>query len=164
MRVRCKGKPSLKYGLPHLFKIKSPQGTLRISGCARWGRRISFRIHETGIEFINLSAAAQAALASLAEFGFLGENVRTKKSGPGSSRRGKRLHATGLPNYYMILGVKQCADPSEIHQAYRLHARKLHPDVNPDPDAAQKFIAVKEAYDVLRDPIVRQRYDRNLAA
>ncbi len=61
--------------------------------------------------------------------------------------------------YYDILGVAKKAAPEEIKGAYRKLARKYHPDVNKDPDSAEKFKQLGEAYEVLKDPEKRARYD-----
>ena len=45
-------------------------------------------------------------------------------------------------------------------QAYRAKARKWHPDVNQEPGAKEKFQSINEAYQVLSDPSMRQRYDQ----
>lgn len=60
---------------------------------------------------------------------------------------------------YEVLGVSRDADQSEIQRAYRRLARTLHPDVNKDPDAEDRFKELSEAYDVLSDPDQRKRYD-----
>jgi curved DNA-binding protein len=62
-------------------------------------------------------------------------------------------------DFYEVLGVSRDADQSEIQRAYRKLARTLHPDVNKDPGAEERFKGLSEAYDVLSDPDQRKRYD-----
>ncbi|HVV86122.1 MAG TPA: DnaJ C-terminal domain-containing protein [Kofleriaceae bacterium] len=61
-------------------------------------------------------------------------------------------------DYYDVLGVDKGADEAEIKRAYRELARKYHPDLN--PDGAETFKQINEAYAVLSDPRERSRYDR----
>ena len=64
-------------------------------------------------------------------------------------------------DYYEVLGVAKSATADEIKSAYRKLAMKYHPDRNPgDKAAEEKFKEAAEAYDVLRDPEKRQRYDQ----
>ncbi|WP_017936627.1 DnaJ C-terminal domain-containing protein [Nocardioides sp. Iso805N] len=62
-------------------------------------------------------------------------------------------------DFYEALGVPRTADQAEIQRAFRRLARHLHPDVNKDPGAEERFKEVSEAYDVLSDPDQRKRYD-----
>src|SRR5947209_2145238 len=64
-------------------------------------------------------------------------------------------------DYYEVLGVRREADDEEIKKAYRQLAMKYHPDRNVgDAEAEENFKEAAEAYEVLRDPEKRQRYDR----
>lgn len=62
-------------------------------------------------------------------------------------------------DYYGTLGVAKDATSEEIKRAYRKLARELHPDVNPDAEAQQRFKDVTAAYEVLSDPRKRQMVD-----
>src|SRR3954454_10296641 len=62
-------------------------------------------------------------------------------------------------DYYGILGVGSDAGPDEIKRAYRKLARELHPDVNPDAAAQERFKEVTAAYEVLSDPEKRRIVD-----
>ncbi len=63
-------------------------------------------------------------------------------------------------DYYDTLGVSRGASKDEIQKAYRKLARKYHPDVNKDPEAEARFKEINEAYEVLKDPDKRKKYDR----
>ncbi|XP_074280217.1 chaperone protein dnaJ 10 [Silene latifolia] len=64
--------------------------------------------------------------------------------------------------YYDVLGVVPSASEEEIRKAYYLKARKVHPDKNPDdPQAAENFQKLGEAYQILSDPVQRDSYNRN---
>jgi curved DNA-binding protein len=63
-------------------------------------------------------------------------------------------------DYYKTMGVARDATQDEIKRAYRKLARKYHPDVSEEPEAEDRFKAVGEAYEVLKDPEKRAAYDQ----
>ena len=68
-----------------------------------------------------------------------------------------------MSNYYETLGVGVDASPEVIQRVYRQLAKAYHPDTNPDnPVGAEKLKKLSEAYETLKDPAKRRRYDRAL--
>ena len=65
-----------------------------------------------------------------------------------------------FPDHYRTLGVHRHAEPEVIAAAYRALARRYHPDLNREPDAADRFRGIREAYEVLSEPARRAVYDR----
>lgn len=64
-------------------------------------------------------------------------------------------------DYYEVLGVDKKADENAIKKAYRMLAKKYHPDANPgDANAEKMFKEASEAYAVLSDPQKRAQYDQ----
>ena len=63
-------------------------------------------------------------------------------------------------DYYEVLGVSKGASDKEIKSAFRKLAKKYHPDVSKEDNAAEKFKEAQEAYAVLSDPEKRRQYDQ----
>lgn len=63
-------------------------------------------------------------------------------------------------DYYEVLGVSRSASESELKKAFRDLARKYHPDVSKEPDAKTRFQEIANAYEVLSNSEMRQRYDQ----
>jgi curved DNA-binding protein CbpA len=63
-----------------------------------------------------------------------------------------------IPNYYELLQINPNAEPDTVHRVYRFLAARFHPD-NPDTGDADKFAMLKQAYDVLQNPVSRAEYD-----
>ncbi len=63
---------------------------------------------------------------------------------------------------YGVLGVSADASQRDIARAYRRAVQHAHPDARPhDPEAAARFQALTDAYELLRDPVRRADYERN---
>jgi DnaJ-class molecular chaperone len=65
-------------------------------------------------------------------------------------------------DYYETLGIPHKSEPREVKRAYRSLARELHPDLpgnKDDEDVAERFKLVREAYEVLSDPVRKKEYD-----
>lgn len=67
-------------------------------------------------------------------------------------------------SFYQTLQVAPDASQADIAAAYRRLARQIHPDLNPSPDAHRQMQVLNEAYNTLRHPERRLRYDESLAA
>jgi len=65
-----------------------------------------------------------------------------------------------MDDYYKVLGIKQFASQEEIKKAYRLLAKRWHPDLNQgDDNSAEVFKRINEAYYVLSKPALKSDYD-----
>eukprot|EP00249_Psilotum_nudum_P011283 c23077_g1_i1 orf=442-1116(-) len=78
----------------------------------------------------------------------------------------KELLSTSQPTFYDLLEISRDVSFVDIKQAYRLMARKYHPDVcpaNQSEESTKRFIEIQEAYETLSDPRRRAIYDRAIA-
>ena len=66
-----------------------------------------------------------------------------------------------MTNHYTALGLNSAATLADVKKAFRQKASFYHPDRNAADDAAARFLAVQEAYDILSDAEKRQAYDDN---
>ena len=70
---------------------------------------------------------------------------------------------TDRQTHYEVLGVRTDATEDEVRKQFRQQARKYHPDLHPDrPEMHERFIRIKEAYEVLSDPSRRAAYELDL--
>ncbi|VDM63641.1 unnamed protein product [Angiostrongylus costaricensis] len=61
---------------------------------------------------------------------------------------------------YATLGVSKTANIKEIKRAYKQLAKEWHPDKNTAPDAQERFVAISRAYELLSDPLKKERFDK----
>lgn len=66
-------------------------------------------------------------------------------------------------DYYIVLGVSRGADLNKIKKAYRVIAKKYHPDASASDESHEKFIEISAAYETLVDEEKRRKYDEELA-
>lgn len=68
-------------------------------------------------------------------------------------------------DHYKVLGIKFDVSNKDLTKAYRKLALRLHPDKNrDDPNAAEKFDAMKKSYSILKDPEKRSKFDVKIKA
>lgn len=66
----------------------------------------------------------------------------------------------GAPrDHYQVLGVPRTASTEAIRNAYRQGVKRSHPDRDPSPQAAHRFLEIQRAYETLRDPLLKHAYD-----
>ncbi|NJO33310.1 MAG: J domain-containing protein, partial [Rhodospirillales bacterium] len=61
---------------------------------------------------------------------------------------------------YKVLGLEKTASEDDIRRTFRKLAKELHPDMNPDKSAAERFRQVSDAYEIVGTPEKRKKYDR----
>ena len=66
-------------------------------------------------------------------------------------------------DYYIVLGVGRGADLNKIKKAYRVIAKKYHPDASASGESHEKFLEIREAYETLVDEEKRRKYDEELS-
>ncbi|PIO72171.1 DnaJ domain protein [Teladorsagia circumcincta] len=61
---------------------------------------------------------------------------------------------------YATLGISRRATAKEIKRAYKQLAKEWHPDKNTAPEAQERFVAISRAYELLSDPLRKERFDK----
>lgn len=158
VRVSVPRKPPLVLGARVTVGLDSATDSLTIDARVARIRHTGGGRYELGLEFIDPTPQQQQAVE------LLGRTGSTRAGPSASQRRDKLIAALKAPDYYATLGVPPSATPDELQQAFRALARKLHPDVNREPDAERRFAQVNEAYHVLGDERARAEYDAVYAA
>jgi hypothetical protein len=74
----------------------------------------------------------------------------------------KQVDASAPATLYGLLGIDQKAKPEDIKKAYKRTARQWHPDICKEENASEMFHEIKKAYDILIDPLSRNKYNAGL--
>ncbi|MBX3366012.1 MAG: DnaJ domain-containing protein [Phycisphaeraceae bacterium] len=90
-------------------------------------------------------------------------NTTGASEGAADSARPKVTVTADLPCFYQTLGVAFDATEAQVRAAFRQLAKKLHPDVCKEPDAAERFAFITRVYEVLSDEELRAKYDEAMA-
>jgi len=163
MRLRLTRKPPVISGQVLVIELNCEGVKIGVKAQVRWWRRVSLRKYELGLKFVRLTNEATQALEAIARDGRAPRFVPPLQESP-RRRAGTRVSvSTDLPNYYAILGLRPDVDADQIRRRFRQLATRLHPDVNPDPDAQQRFERLSEAYHVLSDEKRREAYTSLIA-
>ena len=64
-----------------------------------------------------------------------------------------------MKNYYKILQLSEDSNLKEVRKRYKSLVLEYHPDVNKSPNSQKEFIEIVEAYEVLKNPVRKRRYD-----
>lgn len=147
---------------------------------------------EYGVQFVGVSGAVAKVIGQIAMYGFVGSGsdaagaaprqsawtpegqgrasnaaaaggTNAAGAGPQGPERPKVVVTADLPCFYETLGVSFDATEQQIRTAFRQLAKKLHPDVCKEPDAAERFAFITRVYEVLSDEELRAKYDEAMA-
>lgn len=161
VRLLLKKPGAVRLGQPIPVKLKTPHGMLPVTLRPVWKKRIGlWGGVEAGFAFVGIKPAQSVALATIARFGF----VSAADVQPASNRSDPRRTRSSPGNveakivmaeYYTRLELSEDAGLAELKDAYRKMARKYHPDVAAGEENRQKFLQLREAYDLLSDHLKR---------
>jgi DnaJ-domain-containing protein 1 len=155
IRVRMPRRPPLSDGQELHLELSAPTDGINVRARVVRVQPIGGGRFDVAIEFFEISDADAKAIDSLARYG--------RRTAPGAfaneERREKLVAALRLPDYYDILELSPTATTEEVHAAYRLMARKYHPDICREHGAHQRFCLINDAHSTLADPGRRAEYD-----
>lgn len=174
-QLRCDGSTmkTLYKGEVREITVRSDFEMLRLRAQVAWIRRegMAAKSYVVGVRFVGLTAAQRGAVAAFGRNGFVGggdssgpEPFRFESSDESARARAEAVEAAqrtiaGIVDLYAMLGAKPGDGEDAIRAAYRAQAARWHPDHCREPEAAAKFDQITKAYQLLRDPARRAKYD-----
>ena len=156
MRIAVSGRCRIKIGQVVPIKLKTPSGMMVLSARAVWRRRTGLLGgHQVGFNFDSITPQQSVALGTIARFGFVAGSEVVSDTPSNTASPAQVEASIVLAEYYKRLGLEPSASGDEIKAAYRQLARKYHPDVAPGEENRQKFMELREAYDLINDHLRR---------
>lgn len=144
----------LQVGSEIVIELHAPTDTLQVKAKVMRFKRSGGRA-EIGLDFADLTESDRSSIDNLARFG--------RRSLPGvivnEETRDRVVAALKMTDFYHLLGVSPQSSAEQIHAAYRLLARKYHPDVCKEEGALERFCLLNDAHSTLTSADRRQAYD-----
>ena len=177
LRIATKSKPEIRPGEVRRLSFGTDQQTLTLEARVVWIKRegLLSRKWTMGVQFIDGRAGVQRLVDRFARFGYLdqtaaaGDEPSTTETpaaaapSPDAPQPHTIDDAPSVriqpPDLYAVLGLTHEATEDDIRGAFRSLVRSLHPDSAHDGGDQERFETVQKAYQVLRDPDFRERYN-----
>lgn len=159
VRLQTATKPPIEVGQIARITLKFSGKVARLQVQARWIKRAGLKRHEIGLKFINTTPKTRAVIDSVARYGFYCDDKIEGEATPRGASKPRVRATLNLPDYYKTLDIPRAASAEVIRKAYHRLAQVYHPDHNDSEEAPDRFMEVKQAYDVLIDAEKREAYD-----
>ncbi len=155
MSVRVQRATGIVEGAELSIELEAPTDAMEVRARVVRVRALGGGRFEIAMEFVGMTDGDRVAVENLARHG----KRRAAGLFVSEERREKLIEALRMPDYYQMLGVRPGATEAEVHAAYRVLARKYHPDVCREDGAMERFCQINEAHDALGDAEKRAGYD-----
>ena len=185
IQIRLMSKPEFEQGDRCTLRIQTGSQTLRMDASFAWIKREKLfkPVWRVGLAFLDSRPSVRSLIETLAVTGYADPRRAKSKTQAGSGSQPASVHDSpshGVadatqhgdraggpcgqvtiepPDLYAILEVAPDSLPEVIQASYRSLVRRFHPDATGNEADAERFTMVSKAYNVLRDPVLRARYD-----